>query len=90
MKNRLVKLSALILSAILFYGCQVDVNSSDTDNSKKASQAQGGAGIQGKAIYSNAEDSSTIQVILDKTDGLLSQKVIDAANGQINISSNVV
>ncbi len=99
MKKNVIGLTFVLLSLFIF-GCKVDVNSSDTDPIKTENENQNeienqklvvnGGVLQGKALYSNSNDSSSIQVILDKTDGLFTEQLLDLTNQNANQGRSVL
>lgn len=65
-------LAALAVFFLVFTGCKIE----SSPSSKSVKKYNGT--IYGKAFYSNTEDNSSIQITLDKTDGLRSAAVLES------------
>ena len=61
----------LALGGLVFSSCKISTDSSGKSSKKYAS-------LSGKAVFVNAEDSSSIYVTLDKTDGLRTADVLSS------------
>ena len=95
MKKIVIGLTVVLLSLLIF-ACKVDINNPDTEavkteNEIDAQKQIASRGIlQGKALYSNSNDSSSIQVILDKTDGLFTEQLLELTNQTTNNDRSIV
>ena len=81
MKKTVFFLSVL-LTALCLCGCQ-----NQPEQEEIVEKSEGKGVLKGKAFYSNSSDSSTIYIVLDKTDGLLTDPIINALD-QNRIVSN--
>ena len=74
------------LLVLLLCGCPHQTIQTELENQNQQTVSKGV--LKGKAFYSNSADSSTIKIVLDKTDGLLTDPVLDALQSGRSVSNS--